>query len=59
MCEKDSIFSINSTFLHELPNSTSNINDTHEAYLHFENKWNEVQDGTHIILGKKEKFKFS
>ena len=23
---------------HELPNSTSNINDTHEAYFHFENK---------------------
>ena len=42
---------------HELPNSTSNINDTHEAYFHFENKRNAVQGGTHVNLGKKEMFK--
>ena len=42
---------------HELPNSTSNINDTHEAYFHFENKRNAVQEGTHVDLGKKKKFK--
>ena len=46
-------------YLHELPNSTSNINDTHEVYFHFENKRNAVQEGTHVNLGKKEKFKFS
>ena len=47
------------SLLHELPNSNSNINDTHAAYFHFENKRNAVQNSTHIILGKKEKFKFS
>ena len=34
--------------LHEFPNSTSNINDIHEAYFHFENKRHAVQEGTHV-----------
>ena len=42
----------NVKMLHELPNSTSNINDTHQAYFHFENKRHAVQQGTHVILGK-------
>ena len=29
---------VDASLEHELPNSTSNINDTHEAYFHFENK---------------------
>ena len=40
---------------HELPNSTSNINDTHEAYFHFENKPHAVREGTHVILVRKAK----
>ena len=41
--------------MHELPNSTSNINDTHEAYFHFENKPHAVREGTHVILERKAK----
>ena len=41
--------------LHELPNSTSNINDIHEAYFHFENKRHAVHESTHVNQGRKGK----
>ena len=41
--------------LHELPNSTSNINDIHEAYFHFENKRHAIQESTHVNQERKEK----
>ena len=41
--------------LHELPNSTSNINVIHEAYFHFENQRHAIQESTHVILGRKGK----
>ena len=41
--------------LHELPNSTSNINDIHEAYFHFENKRHVIEESTHVNQGRKGK----
>ena len=40
---------------HELPNSTSSINDIHEAYFHFENKRYAIHEGTHVNQGRKGK----
>ena len=41
--------------LYELPNSTSNINDIHEAYFHFENQRHTIQESTHVNQGRKGK----
>ena len=43
------------TLFHQLPNSTSNITDIHEAYFHFENKRHALQESTHVNLGRKGK----
>ena len=40
---------------HELPNSTSNINDIHKAYFHFENQRHAIQESTHVNQGRKGK----
>ena len=41
--------------LHELPNSTSNINDIHEAYFHFENQRHVIEESTHVNQRRKGK----
>ena len=53
------IESISASLHHELPNSTSNITDIHEAYFYFENKQHALQESTHVILGRKGSLKFS
>ena len=52
--EVSALFSLDLS-LHELPNSTSNINDIHEAYFHFENQRHAIQESTHVNQGRKGK----